>query len=64
MMDGILRPHKEYARCYIDDIVIFFKTYEEHVRHLNAVFGLFDSMGFTLKGTKTYLGYPSIILLE
>jgi hypothetical protein len=63
MMDAILRPHKEYARCYIDDIIIFFKTYEKHVRHFETVFALFDSMEFTLKGAKTYLEYPSIILL-
>ena len=30
-MDKILEPHKEYAKCYIDDVVVFSKTYEDHL---------------------------------
>jgi hypothetical protein len=63
MMDMILRPHKSFARCYIDDIVIFSKTLEDHLEHLDTVFNLFNKLGITLKGAKTHLGYPSIILL-
>ncbi len=63
MMDSILRPYKSFVRCYVDDIVVFFKTFEEHVEHLDAILDLFDQFGITLKNAKTFLNYPSIILL-
>jgi hypothetical protein len=63
MMDSILRPYKSFARCYIDDIVVFSKTLEEHTEHLDTILGLFDRIGMTIKGAKTFLGYPSIVLL-
>jgi hypothetical protein len=63
MMDSVLRPYRTYARCYIDDIVIFSKTFEDYIEHLDKIFDLFDTLGITLKGPKAYLGYPLIILL-
>jgi Reverse transcriptase (RNA-dependent DNA polymerase) len=63
MMDLIFRPYKSFARCYVDDIVVFSKTLDEHIEHLNTILGLFDYMGMTIKSVKTFLGYPSIIPL-
>ncbi len=62
-MEFILRPHKDYIKYYIDDIVIFSKIFEQYIEHLNTIFELFDALGITLKNIKTYLDYPSIILL-
>jgi hypothetical protein len=63
MIDFVLRPHKIYARYYIDDIVIFFKIFENYIEHLDKIFDLFDTLSIILKGPKAYLGYLSIILL-
>src|SRR2546427_13290808 len=63
MMDSILRSHKNFARCYIDDIIIFSKILKDYLGHLNIIFSLFNEIGICLKDTKTYLGYSSIILL-
>ncbi len=60
----ILRPHKNYTRYYVDDIVIFFKTFEQHIEHLDTIFELFDALEITLKNVKTYLDYLFIILLR
>ena len=37
VMDQVLSG-LPFARCYIDDVIIFSKTPQEHVRHLQAVF--------------------------
>lgn len=62
-MDEFLRPYRHFARCYIDDIIIFFKTVEEHFDHLRTVFRLFALLKITLEPKKSFLEYPSVTLL-
>ena len=62
-IDTILRPYRTFARAYVDDVVIFSRSLEEHLRHLNQVFKLFQDRNIVLKPSKTYLGYPTIALL-
>lgn len=62
-IDIILRGHEAYAKAYIDDIVIFSATLEEHIQHLRAIFGLFVEHNVALNPQKAYIGYSSITLL-
>ena len=62
-VDGILRPYREFSRAYIDDIVVYSRTLEEHLRHLTTIFSLFDKLRIRLKASKSYLGYPNVVLL-
>ena len=63
-MNMIFCSHKFFACCYIDDIVIFSKTLENHLQHLNMIFSLFNKLEITFKKVKTHLDYSSIILLN
>jgi len=62
-MDKKLKKHKIYARCYIDDVVVFLRTYAEHIQHIRAVLTTLSEMGCTLSPDKCYLGYHSVKLL-
>jgi len=62
-MDKILEPHKEYAKCYIDDVVVFSKNYEDHLRHLQRVLNCLAAAGMTLSPEKCYVGFHSVQLL-
>ena len=62
-IDQILQSHREYARAYIDDIIIFSKMLEEHLKHLNDVFQLLAGLNIVLAPTKTFLEFPSTTLL-
>ena len=62
-MDDFLRPYRHFARCYIDDIVIFSRSVEDHFEHLRTIFRLFAKLKITLEPKKSYLGYPSVTLL-
>jgi len=63
MMDSVLRFYKIYARYYINDIIIFFKIFEDYIEYFDKIFNLFDTLSIILKGLKVYLGYLLIILL-
>ena len=41
-----------FCTCYVDDIVIFSKTFEEHLRHLNLIFKKLTTAGFTINALK------------
>ena len=60
--DRLLRPFP-FAKGYVDDIVIFSRTLEEHLAHLRQVFTLFRQVGVVLKPSKSFVGYPNVQLL-
>jgi hypothetical protein len=62
-MDKKLQSHKLYARCYIDNIVVFSATFEEHTNHIDAVLSTLAECGMTLGPNKCYVGYHSVELL-
>jgi len=39
----------------LDDVVVFTRTVEEHITHLNAVFGLLSRAGVSLKASKFFI---------
>ena len=52
-----------FTLVYINDIVIFFWTLEDHISHLYQVFKAIDDSGVTLSVTKCHFGYQSLLLL-
>ena len=64
VMQGILAPYLWiFCLVYIDDIVIYSKTYEDHIEHLDKVLGAIEQAGITLSPVKCHLFYSSILLL-
>ncbi|SLM33512.1 reverse partial [Lasallia pustulata] len=62
-MDNLLRPFKSFAKGYIDNIVVFSRNLAEHATHLRVLLELFQNARISLKGTKSFIGYPSATLL-
>ena len=52
-----------FALVYIDDIVIFSLTLEDHISHLDQVFRAIETSGVTLAATKCHFRYQSLLLL-
>ena len=55
LMDKVLAPCHQFAAAYIDDIVIYSETWEEHLDHLRQVLQLLKEAGLTAKPSKCYL---------
>jgi hypothetical protein len=63
-MNNVLAPYLWiFALVYIDDIVIFSITFEDHLKHLDQVFAAIAESGITLSPKKCNLGYQSLLLL-
>ena len=60
----ILRDFRDFARVYVNDIVMFNKTFEKHIEHLIKIFELFRKMNIVLKLNKIYLEYFIVVLLN
>lgn len=64
LMDMVLAGLK-WKSClvYLDDIIVFSRTYEEHLTHLEEVFQRLEEHELRLKPSKCYLCYNEIIYL-
>lgn len=63
-MQGILAPYLWiFCLVYIDNIVIYSKTYEGHIDHLDKVLEAIECSGIRLSPVKCHLFYSSILLL-
>jgi len=64
IMQGILAPYLWiFALVYIDDIVVFSRTFDNHLRHLDTVFAAIARSGITLSPSKCHFAYQSLLLL-
>ena len=64
VMQGILSQYLWlFCLVYIDDIVVYSKSYEDHIEHLDLVLGAIEKAGITLSPSKCHLFYGSILLL-
>lgn len=65
MMDEILRDCTGYAAAYLDDVVIYSMTWNNHLEHIRAILNKLRKAGLTLKPSKcqfamdhcSYLGH-------
>lgn len=63
-MQKILAPFLWiFALVYINDIVIFSKSFEKHCQHIETVLEAIKSAEITLSPSKCHFGYQSIMLL-
>jgi hypothetical protein len=63
-MQEILCPYLwVFTLIYIDNIVVYSRTFEEHLKHVDLVLKAIATSGLTLSPPKCHLGYRSIVVL-
>ena len=63
-MNGFLRLYRHFAKCYINNIMIFFYIAKKHFENLKTIFAFFTRFKIILKLKKSYLNYLLIILFK
>ena len=48
-MDNLLRPRHSFSSAYIDDIVVYCSTWQEHLSHLKSILSTLRDAGLTVK---------------
>ena len=64
IINKILRSYRHFYRAYIDNIVIFSTSLNEHLSHLRFVFSTFEKMNIHLSPQKSFLDYSFVQLLN
>ena len=49
LMSTVLTGLNNFTITYLDDILVFLETYEDHLHHLNVVFEKFHKAGIKIK---------------
>lgn len=62
-MANILRGCEDFCVTYVDDIVVYSATYEDHLFHLRIVLNRLRGYNITLSPEKTFLGFNSVTVL-
>jgi hypothetical protein len=60
----MLKDLRDFVRAYMNDIVIFFKTLNDHLFHLRQVFERLWHYNVVLNSKKAFLNYFSIVFLD
>ncbi|HXP51692.1 MAG TPA: reverse transcriptase domain-containing protein, partial [Bacteroidia bacterium] len=64
IMQGVLAPYLWiFTLVYIDDIVVYSYTFEDHLKHLELVFKAISDNNITLAPAKCHFAYQSLMLL-
>lgn len=63
-IDRLLQEHRQYAKIYVNDIVIFSKNLDEHLKHLRQIFDMLIVNNIFIKFEKTFVEYSTIHLLD
>lgn len=55
-MNHVLRDCKDFAEVYIDDVVVYSKSWSEHIQHLRKVFSSLQEAGLIVELKKCTCG--------
>ena len=58
--DKLLRPYKDFAKAYVDDMVVFSKTLKEHLNHLHQIFSLYRNRRVSLSPTNSFAAISAL----
>jgi len=62
-MSNLLKSCRDFSRVYLDDIIIYSKTFEQHLHHLQLVFQIFTTNKIVLSPSKCEIAVMTVEFL-
>jgi len=59
----MLKTYNDHCRTFIDNVVIFLNTFNNHMKHLKDIFFLFQKKNININLKKSYIKYLTVELL-
>lgn len=63
VMTEILEECSAFCVVYIDDILIWSRSADEHITHLKAVLSKLNQVNLTISADKSHIGFKQVVLL-
>uniref|UniRef100_K7EZD8 ribonuclease H n=1 Tax=Pelodiscus sinensis TaxID=13735 RepID=K7EZD8_PELSI len=63
LMDHLLEEHRSYAAAYIDDVVIYSTSWEDHLGHIRAILKTLENARLTANPSKCTFGQSEVAYL-
>lgn len=60
LMTQVLRGFNWKTCVYVDDILVFSNSFEDHLKHMGQIFSRLQSAGLTLKPSKCHVALPEV----
>lgn len=60
LMTQVLRGFNWKTCVYVDDILVFSSSFEDHLKHMGEIFSRLQSAGLTLKPSKCHVALPEV----
>ena len=60
IMDKLLKSHSRFTQAYLDDVIVFSDTFEEHLQHVQTVMDALNEEGFLLRLSKCFFTMPEV----
>ena len=56
LMNNVLKSHRKFVLVYIDDVIVYSPTFDEHLKHLQITFDALREAKLTVKASKCNWG--------
>ena len=64
LMDRLINSYQDFSAAYLDDLVIFSSSWEEHLDHLRKVLKCLQEAGLTAKPSKCQFAMKQCVYLD
>ena len=63
LMDKVIRGLEQFTAAYLDDLIIYSESWNDHLKHISEVLKCLREAGLTLKAKKCQIGMSECVYL-